>query len=248
MRMRKSIKLVIFNVAFVLISILFFSDKGLGFGFDPGLGAFKFALSISLTLFGVLMFFLGNYMLITLPDKVDYKIDKLESTDDCIGALYQCIRTDPAFKSEITKAIEQLETLKRRRESLMTLLEQNGVSENFRSLHQTARQAEFYAICNVKSIISRLIVFDNKEYISDPSNVDINSHRDFINGKLESTQMLLKEYSDLLLAVTAIGDTHHVNLEDIRDMTEALNIVLKREEFKPFERAYNNQETNQSNH
>ncbi len=243
--MRKPVKLAIFNVAFVIITILLFSEKGFGLGFDPGLGALKFALSISVALFGVLMFFFINYMIFIMPDKVNYKFDKLETIDDCIGALYQCMRTDPAFKSEITKAIEQLETLKRRKESLLTLLEQNGVSENFRSLHQTAHKAEFYAICNVKSIISRLIVFDNKEYISDPDNVDINSHKEFIHEALDSTQLLLKEYSDLLLAVTAI-DTHHVDLEDIRDMTKALNIVLKRDEFKPFERAYNsNNETNQ---
>lgn len=244
--MRKPVKLAIFNVAFILISILFFSNKGLGLGFDPGLGAVKFALSISLAVFGVLMFFFGNYMIIIFPDKVNYKIDKLETIDDCIEALHQCMRTDPAFKTEISKAIDQLGTLKRRKESLMTLLEQNGVSENFRSLHQTAHKAEFYAVNNVKSIISRLIVFDNKEYISDPDNVDINSHREFIKEKLESTQLILKEYSDLLLAVTAIGDTHHVDIEDIRDMTKALNIVLKRDEFKPFERVYSNQETNQS--
>ncbi len=236
--MRKPVKLAIFNVAFIIIMILMFSDRGLGLGFDPGLGAFKFALSISMALFGILMFFFGNYMIILLPDRVNYKIDKLETIDDCIGALYQCLRTDPDFKTEILKAIEQLKTLQRRKESLTTLLEQNGVSENFRSLHQTAHKAEFYAFNNVKSIISRLIVFDNKEYISDPKNVDIQSHRTFINEKLESTQLILKEYSDLLLAVTAIGDTHHVDIEDIRDMTKALNIVLKRDEFKPFEKTY----------
>lgn len=244
--MRKLVKLVIFNLAFIIISILCFSDKVGGLGFDPGLGPFKFALSITLILFGTIMFFLGNWMIFILPDKINYKFDKLETIDDCIGVLYQCFRTDPAFKTEIQRSIEQLETLKRRKTSLLTLLEQNGVSENFRSLHQTAHKAEFYAVNNTKAIISRLIVFDNKEYISDPDNVDIKSHREFINEKLESTQLILKEYSDLLVAVTAIGDTHHVDIEDIRNMTKALNKVLKRDEFRPFERIYGNQETNQS--
>lgn len=246
MRMRKPVKLVIFNLAFIIISILFYSDKLIGLGFDPGLGAFKFALSIALALFGVIMFFFGNYMICIIPDKVSYKLDKLETMEDCIGALYQCLRTDPAFKKEIQKAIEQLNTLKRRQQSLNALLEQNGVSENFRSLHQTAHKAEFYALTNVKSIISRLIVFDNKEYISDPDNVDITSHSKFINEKLESTQLILKEYSELLLAVSAIGDTHHVDINEIRDMTEALNRVLKRDEFKPFEREYLNTQTQQT--
>lgn len=236
--MRKSVKLAIFNVAIIIIAFLLFSNVGAGLGFDPGLGVVKFALSIALALFGIIMFFFGNYMIIILPDNINYKIDKLESIDDCIGALYQCLQTDPAFESEINKAIDQLKTLQRRKESLTTLLEQNGVSENFRSLHQTARKAEFYAFGNAKSIISRLIVFDNKEYISNPQSTDIESHKSFITEKLESTQLILKEYSDLLVAVTAIGNTHHVDLEDIRDMTKALNIVLKRDEFKPFEKTY----------
>lgn len=247
MRTRKPIKLVIYNIAFIIIAILCFSDKMLGLGFDPGLGAVKFALSIALALFGVLMFFFGNYMILIMPDKISYKIDKLETINDCIAALYQCLRTDPAFKTEIQKAIQQLNTLQRRQESLTTLLEQNGVSENFRSLHQTAHKAEFFALNNVKSIISRLIVFDNKEYASDPDNVDIASHRRFINEKLESTQLILKEYSELLLAVSAIGDTHRVDIDEIRDMTEALNRVLKRDEFKPLEREYLNTQTQQFN-
>lgn len=236
--MRKPVKLAIFNGAIVIIAFLLFSNIGAGLGFDSGSGPVKLLLSISVTLFGILMFFFGNYMILILPDKINYKIDKLETIDDCIGALYQCLRTDPAFEVEINTAIEQLKTLQRKKDSLTTLLEQNGVSENFRSLHQTARKAEFYAFNNAKSIISRLIAFDNREYNSDPKNVDIQPHRTFIGEKLESTRCILKEYSDLLVAVTAIGDTHHVDLEDIRDMTKALNIVLKRDEFKPFEKTY----------
>lgn len=238
MFMRKPIKLAIFNVAILIVAFLLYSNIGVGLGFDPGLGAVKFALSIAVAIFGIIMFFFGNYMIIILPDNINYKIDKLETISDCIGALYQCLQTDPAFETEIKKAIDQLKTLQRRKDSLTDLLEQNGVSENFRSLHQTAHKAEFYALGNAKSIISRLIAFDNKEYISDPQNTDIESHRNFIAEKLESTQLILKEYSDLLIAVTAIGDTHKVDLEDIRDMTKALNIVLKRDEFKPFEKTY----------
>ncbi len=245
MRMRKSVKLVIFNVAFIIISILCFSDHLLGLGFDPGLGAPKFAFSIILAIFGTIMFLFGNYMIITMPDKINYKIENLESIDDCIGALYYFMRTDHSFKTEISKTIEQLKTLQRRKASLMLLLDQNGVSENFKSLHQTAHKAEFFAMNNAKNIISRLIVFDNKEYDSDPANVDIESHKKYICEKIESTQLILKEYSELLVAFTAIGDTHHVDLDEIRDMTEALNRVLKKDEFNEKEYLNTQQQSSQ---
>lgn len=227
MRIRKPVKLVIYNVAFIIITFLIFSDIGFGLGFDPGLGPVKFALSIALALFGIFMFFFGNYVILLMPNKVNLRIDKLETISDCIAALSQCLRTDPAFESEISRAIEQLQTLERRKNSLITLLEQNGVSESFKSLHQTAHKAEFYAISNVKNIISRLIVFDNKEYDSNPDSVDIASHKSYISEKLESNQLILQEFSKLLTAVSAIGETHYVDIEEIRDMTEALNRVLK---------------------
>lgn len=236
--MRKLTKLALFNVAFVILAILMFSSKGLGLAFDPGIGPGKFALSISVALFGLAVFFLTNGMILLSPDKVSYQIDKLDTIDDCIGALMECMKTDPSFKEEIGKAIEQLKTLRRRRESLATLLEQNSVSESFKTLHQTANKAEYYAFSNVKSIINRLIVFDNKEYLQDPDSVDIKSHKAYINEKLESNKLILKEYSDMLLALSAIGDTQDVDIGEIRDMTAALNSVLKRDEFKSLERKY----------
>lgn len=236
--MRKLTKLAIFNVAFVIIAILCFSKNGLGFGFDPGIGSGKFALSISVTIFGLAVFLITNGAILVMPDKVRYQIDKLDTIDDCIGALTECMKTDPSFKEEILKAIEQLKTLRRRRESLALLLEQNSVSESFKSLQQTANKAEFYTFNNIKSIINRLIVFDNKEYLSDPESVNIEPHRAYINGKLESNKLILKEYSDMLLALSAIGDTQSVDIGEIRDMTAALNSVLKRDEFKSLERKY----------
>ncbi len=226
MRTRKSVRLVIFNVLFFIAITILFSGKSLGF--DPELGPVRFALSIALALFGIFMFFFGNFMIIILPNKTTCKIDKLQTVTDYIQALVQFMKTDPAFKTEISRAIEQLETLQRRNNSLVSLLEQNGISENFKSLHQTAHQAEHCILNNVKSIISRLIVFDNKEYDSNPNTVDIKSHRDFINEKLESTQVLLNNYSELLTALTHIGDTSDkAAIEEIQDMTEALNRVLK---------------------
>lgn len=247
--MRKPIKLILFNVAFVIITLLCFSNKGLGLGFDPGLGVIKFAVSISLAIFGLGMFFVGNYMLLISESKINYKIDKLETIDDCIKALFQCKKTDPSFNKEISKAIEQMQTLKRRKDSLKLLLEHNDASDSFRFLNQTVSKAEFYAVCNVKNIINRLIVFDNKEYLADPDHVDILSHTTYINEKLESTQIILKEYSELLIAFSAIGDTTQIDFEDIRSMTNALNSVLKRAEFKPLEKEYEvtrKQENNQN--
>ena len=68
--MKKPIKLTIFNIAFIIIAILSFSKRGLGLGFDPSNGALRFALSVSLSIFGILIFFYGNYLILTKVEKI----------------------------------------------------------------------------------------------------------------------------------------------------------------------------------
>ena len=240
--MKKPIKLTIFNIAFIIIAILSFSKRGLGLGFDPSNGALRFALSVSLSIFGILIFFYGNYLILTKVEKIDYKIDKLSTIDDCINALIKCLKTDPSFSEEISRAIEQLKTLQRRKEALTTLLEQNGVSESFSYLNATGSKANFYVFSNIKKIINRLIVFDNEEYLSNESTYDIETHRSYISGILKDNDNILKEYNSLLLAVSSIGDANMTNLEEIQEMTAALNHVLK---GNPLERTSLNQ-TNQN--
>ena len=226
--MKRTIKLAIFNLCFVVASILSISERGLGLSFDLSQGALKFALSAAATFFGLSMFFYVNYLIITKEEKVKLKADSLTSIDECVYTLMKYEMSNSAFSKEISKAIEQLKTLKRRKESLDALLVQNGISESFAYLNQTADKANFYVFSNVKKIINRLIVFDNEEYLSNILSSDnIESHRKYINEILEDNNNILKEYSSLLVAVSSIGDTTKTNLNEIKDMTEALNQVLK---------------------
>ena len=174
------------------------------------------------------MFFYVNYLIITKEEKVKLKADSLTSIDECVYTLMKYEMSNSAFSKEISKAIEQLKTLKRRKESLDSLLVQNGISESFSYLNNTADKANFYVFSNVKKIINRLIVFDNEEYLSNILSSDnIESHRKYINEILEDNNNILKEYSSLLVAVSSIGDTTKTNLNEIKDMTEALKQVLK---------------------
>ena len=236
--MKKLIKIAAFNIIFIIIAILSFSDRGLGLSFDITDGAFKFALSISLTLLGVSLFVFVNYILITKKEKIDYKIKKLSTISDCIAALEKCKHTDPAFLEEIKEAIEQLQTLQRRTDSLANLLEQNGVSENFASINKTADKAKFFVFENVKRIINRLIVFDNEEYISKGETYDISEHKDYISTILRDNDDILREYQNMLLAVSGVGDIHQTNLAELQIMTEALNRVLGGKNFASLEKKY----------
>ena len=236
--MKKPVKLAVFNIAFIIIAILSFSERGLGLSFDPSDGAFSFAMSISLTLLGVGLFGFVNYTLLTSKEKVDYKIKKLSTIGDCITALEKCKHTDPSFREEINEAINQLQTLQRRTENLATLLEQNGVSENFASINKTADKAKFFVFENVKRIINRLIVFDNEDYLARGQSYDISEHTDYIRTILKDNDDILHEYQNMLLAVSGVGDIHQTNLTELQIMTEALNRVLGGKQFASLEKKY----------
>lgn len=246
--MKKPIKIAAFNIAFVIIAILSFSNRGLGLSFDPSDGALSFAMSISLTFLGIALFFFVNYSLLTKKEKVDYKIKKLSTISDCITALEKCKHTDPAFLEEIKEAINQLQTLQRRTDNLTTLLEQNGVSENFASINKTSDKAKFFVFENVKRIINRLIVFDNEEYLAKGKSYDISQHRDYIRTILRDNDDILREYQNMLLAVSGIGDIHKTNITELQIMTEALNRVLGGEQFASLEKKYSETHNNSTHY
>lgn len=236
--MKKTVKLAVFNIAFIIIAILSFSERGLGLSFDPSDGPFSFALSISLTLLGIGLFGFVNYTLLTNKEKVDYKIKSLSTISDCITALEKCKHTDPVFIEEIKEAISQLQTLQRRTDNLATLLEQNGVSENFASINKTSDKAKFFVFENVKRIINRLIVFDNEDYLAKGQSYDISEHKDYIRTILKDNDDILHEYQNMLLAVSGVGDIHQTNLTELQIMTEALNRVLGGKQFASLEKKY----------
>jgi len=234
--MKKFIKLAAFDILFVIIAIFGFSKRGLGLSFNPRDGTFAFA--VSLTIFGVGVFLLVNYFTLISKEQVDYNIKNLSSITDCIKELEKCKRTDPVFAEEIKEAIGQLQTLERRTSSLSTLLEQSGVSKDYANIDKTANKAQFFVFENVKRIILRLIAFDNEEYIARGQRDDISVHKNYVRNILTDNDNILREYQNMLLAVSNIGNTHKTNLADLQCLTEALNIVLGGEQFASLAEKY----------
>lgn len=236
--MKKVGKLVAFNLTLVVLTIILFSKRGLGLGFEPRAGAMKFALSISLAFLGVALFFFVNYEIIIHEETLNFKMTDLTTVNNCILALKQCRKTDPAFRGEIDKTIEQLQILERRKNALTLLFRQNGVEESFEYLNKTAEKANFYVFANVKRIINKLIVFDNEEYDKNPESYNLEEYRGTIRDIIRDNDLILKEYSDMLMALSSIEVATTNHTQEIRDMTEALNKVLKGEQFASLEKEY----------
>lgn len=236
----KKVYLVLFNTILVLTAIACFSKRGLGLSFNPSNGAFIFAITIAVTFFLIAVFIFVNYTFLTLKENTNPKIGKISSIEECMSALSKCKKTDPSFIEEIEIAIEQLKTLQRRRNSLNMLLHLNDVTESFDYLNQTANVADSYVISNIKSILNRLIAFDNEEYLQTKDPEDIRPHKTYIKRILEENKIVLKEYSSMIEAVSKIGDKN-INLSNLQTMTAALNQVIKGKNFDTLDENTGNQ-------
>lgn len=225
--LKRILKLTLFNLSLLVIAVLAISKNWLGLGFDTSVGAFKFALTIVLSFLYVATFCYVNYRFLTDQEKVNYKIDKMSGPDDCIRALEKCRKTNPDFNDEIEKAIKQLYSLKRRQQSLKALFENSKQLEPFSYVQETGELANNSVVENIRRIINRLIVFDNDEYKLNPTRYPISPHKKFINEIIEKNYQILREYEDLLLAVSSIGDSEDAdNTNSIRRITDSLNSVL----------------------
>ena len=238
--MKKLYKLVGFTLAFGVIAVLLFSKWGLGLDFDPSKGAVSFALSIALALGGTALFIFVYYTVLTKKEEPTIKVMDLTTTENCISALEECKKTDPVFRREIEQAVEQLKILERRKIALNTLLRQNGEEERYQYLNETVQRANFYVFANIKRIINRFIVFDNEEFEKNPQSYDLREYQTTIREIIEDNATILKEYSDMLMALSSIGNTETAHPQEIRDMTNALNKVLNGEHFASLEKEYNN--------
>jgi len=244
--MKKVIKLTLFNLAILALLILGFYKRGLGLSFNPSLGAGKFGFSLFFTTFIILFFLYGNYKIFTKKEKFTAKnLSSLTSINDFIDALEKFKKTTPSFETEISKAISQLEILNRRHTSLQNLLEYNNIVESFGFLNDSAKTAEQYVFENMKKIINRLIIFDNQEYIENENSSNFQNHMKVINKIIDETDEKLKEYQDLLIALSKTRDKKQSKVDDIQRMIRSLNSVSKGEETTTIEKKISTQEDSQ---
>lgn len=218
--------LALFNLGIIGISIFFFSKQswGLGLGFSPSLGAFKFAASIAVAVELGLFFFYVNYMFLTYQDKsTDIQNKDLTSIDKCMQQLKQARKSNPAFNEEIDTAIKNLQTLQRREETLNKLLETNNLT-NLTALKETAQSGNRLIFTRINIIINNLLVFDNVEYNDSNDEEMIRPFKEEIDKALADIQKTLWEYNQMLMSINNyIKQSLTIDVSEIIAMTEAFN-------------------------
>ena len=109
---------------------------------------------------------------------------------------------NPALTMEIQKAAEQMDSIDRKKRKLHEVMQRNKVDYN--SLEKTGAQTEEVIYHNIRYIINRITIWDEKEY-HDPKKAYIyEDHLQQIQHVLEKNDEILTEFDLFLMEVSKI--------------------------------------------
>ena len=249
MSKKQIIKLICLNLAIALVNVVLFS-RGL-VGLTLGGDALLTALGVTDIVMSLIAFGYGNYsILFKEPEIKLLKSGELVDAKDYTDALDQC-RSKKVFETEISTAVDQVYRLMDKDKALETILLQyftpqemtyvrfEGVIESVKVL--------FYS--NVKKIINRIIIFDDKDYkktldkvnkmknlptVEDPysssnsanTHMQIyNEHINFVKGLVSDNEGILVKLDSLLLEISKLDDMSDTGLENMAAIREINELI-----------------------
>ncbi len=122
MNIRKVVKLAGLNLGVVILNIVLFSPGLLNIR-PNGTNTFAVALGGTAAAMSIILFFYGNFKILTAREKLSVRIDEINTAEDCISYLQE---TDDKklFKKEISLLLNQTERLQKKKEQIRNILMQ----------------------------------------------------------------------------------------------------------------------------
>lgn len=212
-------KIIFLNACIIILNIIIFSEGILGFSISSD-NTLVSALSITTILMSIIVFAYGNYKLIkSLYSKASYIMEDLDSPKEYEDALLK-YRNKAALSENINTLINQISQLERKKKSLETVLFQKyqDNAEDFDSLNQIVEDTGKLMFENIRKILSRMEIFDQKEYERlkmDHGDSEIiyakmqiyKEHMLYVRKYIDKNEAILIQFDNLLIEVSKIGDT-----------------------------------------
>lgn len=219
--MSKGLKLVILIISIVLINVLVLSPGLLGVRLF-GESALQTATAFAVLTASMLALLYGIYQLFFKPTVI-VPIKELKAEEDYVLAFNQ-YKNMKMLKKEISFALEQVPRLKRKKESLLRVLNQrfepNEIS--YKKFTNVIIQVEKLFYLNLSNILNKVSVFDEAEY---KHVLEHNTSRFTKKILLEKTE-LYKEY------ITFINKSLNINEEILLDLDKLLLEISKLNSFE----------------
>lgn len=242
---KKILKLFALNALIIFINILAFSSWCIGL--TIGKSVIQTLISIFLIIISAIAFFKGNNIILNGRKKSPTKVQKkLVSDEDFKMELLKCMDKHE-FKSESTQAIEQIERLRKKTDTLDLILQQHFEKDSltYEKFHYTIINIEKLFFENLRKMILKITIFDQDEYnnlakenknISESAALQRNAifkeYINYVNTIIEKNEGILIKLDNLTLEISKLEDVNDVELDNLPTIQEMNTLIEQTKLYK----------------
>ncbi|MEC0242598.1 hypothetical protein P4H66_22555 [Paenibacillus dokdonensis] len=244
MNQTKYIKLVGLILGVLVVNILVLSPGFLGL--EIGGNALSTAFAITLLIASALVLLYGSYVLL-FKQPVVLPVKEVKTHEDYVEALnhYRHVKT---LEEDITFALEQLERLKKKKATLLNVLNQrfDATELSYKKFDSVTYEVEKLFYLNVRSILNRLGVFDESEYLSVMSQKSTkfskellqekrnvyNDYLSFMKSSLDTNEEILLKLDKLLLEISRLDSFEPGDIDNMPCMQEIDSLIKQTKYYK----------------
>ena len=243
----KYVKLLGLIFGVVVINILVLSP-GL-IGVKIGGSAFSTAFGVTLLVASALALLYGCYALLFKPPEAEpeKKISEISTREEYVEALtrFRGVRT---LADDIALALEQMERIQKKKGTLFAVLNErfDRAELSYKKFASVTQEVEKLFYLNVRSILSRLSVFDEAEYesvmnpkskrlsrelIQEKTNL-YNDYMTHLKSSLGTNEEILLKLDKLLLEISRLDSFDPEEIEKMPCMQEIDTLIKQTKYYK----------------
>lgn len=240
----KYIKFLGLVAGIVILNILVLSPGFLGISI--GSSAFATAFGITLLIASAIVLFYGCYVLLFKPPAV-IPVKEISTHEDYVEALNR-YRQVKSLEEFITLALEQLDRIKKKRTTLMNIINQrfDQGELSHKKFSSVTYEVEKLFYLNVKSMLSRISVFDESEYLSmmkgkqskfsqeilqEKMNV-YNEYLSFMKNSLSTNEEILLKLDKLIIEISRLDSFEPGDIDNMPCMQEIDSLIKQTKFYK----------------
>ncbi|MGF7047350.1 hypothetical protein J2T13_001855 [Paenibacillus sp. DS2015] len=240
----KYIKLLGVILSVVVLNILVLSP---GFmGVKIGESALTTAIGVTLLFASALVLIYGSYVLLFKPPVV-IPVKQIKTHEDYVEALthYRRVRV---LEHDMTHAVEQLERIQKKNETLLNVLNQrfDPAELSYKKFASVIQEVEKLFYLNVRSVLNRLNVFDESEFkrvmnpnvtqfsselLQEKKNV-YNEYLSFVKSSIGTNEEILLKLDKLLLEISRLDSLEPGDIESMPCMQEIDSLIKQTKYYK----------------
>jgi len=233
----KFIKMLLLNSTIILVNVILFSNAFFHLSVFSD-NAFTTALAITDIIMSVIIFFVGNYKILSYEPQMLPAIET-KNLSDCYNIIRQNINKK-TFAKKLEIVTEQIKRFYKKKETINAILLQkfSETEMTYSKFANVLNETETVIYQNTKSMLNRINAFDEDEYISitrsgnnntatQQSRLTIfNEYIKFADESIEDNEHILLKLDQLLFEISkfnSLEDGEVENMSAMRDIDELIH-------------------------